>query len=102
MAKELLNALEQFHFIQIYSFLLLENIWNVLPFYILGRDFICVQSMDGMLTFFEQETYSSKISLPNFLLPGPIVYLSTTDSFVTVSCVRQVEVYKLVILIESN
>jgi len=67
-----------------------------------GRDFICVQSMDGMLTFFEQETYSSKISLPNFLLPGPIVYLSTTDSFVTVSCVRQVEVYKYRSLAAGN
>ncbi|XP_073406056.1 protein PTHB1 isoform X1 [Dendrobates tinctorius] len=59
-----------------------------------GRDLICIQSMDGMLMFFEQESYAFGRSLPGFLLPGPLRYSPKTDSFVTVSSCRQVESYK--------
>ena len=50
-----------------------------------GRDFICVQSLDGMLSFFEQETFAGNRSLPCFLLPSKIVYIQQSDSFVTLS-----------------
>ncbi|CAB1334321.1 unnamed protein product [Coregonus sp. 'balchen'] len=33
---------------------------------------LCIQSMDGMLMFFEQESYSFGRFLPGFLLPGPL------------------------------
>ena len=59
-----------------------------------GRDFLCVQSMDGTLTVFEQESFSFTRFLPGALLPGPVAYLSRTDSFITVSSSRQVECYK--------
>ncbi|XP_069586373.1 protein PTHB1 isoform X4 [Ranitomeya imitator] len=59
-----------------------------------GRDLICIQSMDGMLMFFEQESYAFGRYLPGFLLPGPLKYSPKTDSFVTVSSCRQVESYK--------
>ncbi|XP_018324479.1 protein PTHB1 [Agrilus planipennis] len=48
-----------------------------------NRDFICVQSLDGLLTFFEQECFSFCCFLPKFLLPGPLVYLDYNDCFVT-------------------
>ncbi|KTG36459.1 hypothetical protein cypCar_00032007 [Cyprinus carpio] len=59
-----------------------------------GHHFICIQSMDGMLMFFEQETYAFGRFLPGFLLPGPLSYCIRTDSFITVSSIRQVECYR--------
>ncbi|XP_064409220.1 protein PTHB1 isoform X2 [Latimeria chalumnae] len=50
--------------------------------------------MDGMLMFFEQETFAFGCFLPGFLLPGPLSYSPRTDSFITVSSSRQVESYK--------
>ncbi|XP_076976209.1 protein PTHB1 isoform X3 [Tamandua tetradactyla] len=63
-----------------------------------GRDLICIQSMDGMLMVFEQESYAFGRFLPGSLLPGPLVYSSRTDSFITVSSCRQVESYKYQVL----
>uniref|UniRef100_A0A670XP94 Bardet-Biedl syndrome 9 n=1 Tax=Pseudonaja textilis TaxID=8673 RepID=A0A670XP94_PSETE len=63
-----------------------------------GQDLICVQSVDGMLMLFEQESYSFGRFLPGFLLPGPLTYSSRTDSFITVSSCRQVESYRYQVL----
>ncbi|TSN21177.1 Protein PTHB1 [Bagarius yarrelli] len=59
-----------------------------------GHHFICIQSMDGMLMFFEQESYAFGRFLPGFLLPGPLCYCTRTDAFITVSSSRQVECYR--------
>uniref|UniRef100_A0A3B3VH65 Bardet-Biedl syndrome 9 n=1 Tax=Poecilia latipinna TaxID=48699 RepID=A0A3B3VH65_9TELE len=59
-----------------------------------GHHSLCIQSMDGMLMFFEQDSYSFGRFLPGFLLPGPLVYSPRTDSFLTVSSARQLEGYK--------
>jgi Bardet-Biedl syndrome 9 protein len=40
-----------------------------------GKDYICVQSLDGELLFLEQERVSFSKFLPNFLVPGPICYV---------------------------
>lgn len=63
---------------------------------IVNRDFICVQSLDGMLSFFEQETPSFRSFLPDILLPGPIAYLQKTDCFITVCSNWSVVAYKWV------
>ncbi|KAM4688353.1 protein PTHB1 [Discoglossus pictus] len=63
-----------------------------------GRDLICIQSMDGMLMFFEQESYAFGRYLPGFLLPGPLSYSPRADSFITVSSCRQIESYKYQVL----
>ncbi|XP_038065523.1 protein PTHB1-like isoform X1 [Patiria miniata] len=63
-----------------------------------GKDFLCVQSMDGTVSFFEQESFSFSRFLPGFLLPGPLRYIPRTDSFVTVSSSWQVESYKYQVL----
>ena len=55
---------------------------------------MCVQSMDGMLSFFEQESYAFGRFLPGFLLPGPLRYVKKIDSFVTTSSSLLVESYK--------
>ena len=63
---------------------------------VLGKDFICIQSMDGVLTFYEQETFSFQASLPDFLLPGPFKYISETDSFLVGNYSRNLDAYKYV------
>lgn len=59
-----------------------------------GRDFICVQSLNGNLNIFEQESIGFKCILPNFLLPSPLCYVMRTDSFVTVTSNWFVESYR--------
>ena len=59
-----------------------------------GRDFLCVLSLDGTVSFFEQESFAFSRFLPGALLPGPLAYLDRTDSFITVSSSYQLEAYK--------
>ena len=61
-----------------------------------NKDYICVQSVDGTLNLFENESFSFSRFLPGFLLPGPIAYVPKTDSFVTISSSYQLESYRLV------
>lgn len=70
----------------------------LINFSFLGKDFLCVQSLDGTVSFFEQESFAFTRFLPNFLLPGPICYIPRTDSFITVSSSWQVESYKYQVL----
>ena len=65
--------------------------------HISGKDFICVQSMDGSVSIFEQESFAFTRFLPGALLPGPIKYNPRVDSFVTVSSSWQIECYKYVL-----
>ncbi|XP_069672728.1 protein PTHB1 isoform X2 [Periplaneta americana] len=67
-----------------------------------GRDFMCVQSLDGTLSFFEQETFAFNRFLPGFLLPGPLVFLPQTDSFLTVTSNWHAETYKYQVLAEAG
>ncbi|XP_077522941.1 Bardet-Biedl syndrome 9 [Amblyomma americanum] len=59
-----------------------------------GQDFLCVQGVDGSLTFFEQENFAFARYLPEFLLPGPLAYISKTDSFVTVNTAFHLENFR--------
>ena len=61
-----------------------------------GRDFMCVQGLDGTLMFFEQETLALFRTLTNFLLPFPIIYVPHTDSFVMLNANWDLESYRWV------
>ncbi|XP_042217578.1 protein PTHB1-like isoform X2 [Homarus americanus] len=50
-----------------------------------GKEYLAVQSLDGCITVFEQESYAFSSFLPGFLLPGPIAYVAKSDALVTVS-----------------
>ena len=67
-------------------------------FPVIGKDMMCVHSLDGTLSFFEQERFSFSRFLPKNLIPGPITYVSKTDSFVTVNGFF-VESYRLIFFI---
>ena len=58
------------------------------------RDFICVQSLDGFLTIYEQETKGLSSSVPEFLLPSSFLYMDTSDSFVLASLSQTVSSYQ--------
>jgi len=59
-----------------------------------GVDHLCVQSMDGQLSFFHQESASFACFLPDFLLPGPVRYLPRTDSLVTVNSAHVLQTFR--------
>lgn len=63
------------------------------------RDYICVQSLDGVLSFFEQESFAFSRMLPsNFLVPGPLCYMPKIDSFVVCSSAMFIEAYRYQVL----
>ena len=59
-----------------------------------GAMHICIQSMDGQLSFYERETLTFSRFLPQFLLPGPLCYNQALDCFITCSSAFEVECYK--------
>jgi len=63
------------------------------------RDYICIQSLDGVLSFFEQDAFAfSRLLSPNFLMPGPLCYMAKTDSFIICNNAMQIESYKYQVL----
>jgi len=64
------------------------------------RDYMCVQSLDGVLSFFEQDSFAFSRALPSgsFLVPGPICYMAKTDSFLVCSSEMNVEAYRYKVL----
>lgn len=66
-----------------------------------GKDYICVQSMDGKLSFFEQDHLAFTRQL-DCLLPGPMMYLPKTDSIITCSSKMCVESYKYHVIAAAN
>lgn len=61
---------------------------------LVGRDFICVQSIDGVLSVFEQETKGITCNVPNFLLPSALAYLPSCDTFITASYSQTISAFK--------
>ena len=59
-----------------------------------GAQHICIQSMDGRLSFYERETIAFSRFLPQFLLPGPLCYSQALDFIITCSSAFEVECYK--------
>lgn len=60
----------------------------------LSADVILVQSLDGLWTVIENCHESFSKTIPNFMLPGPLVYVPATDLIVTFSSLMQVEAYR--------
>eukprot|EP00051_Salpingoeca_urceolata_P016237 m.214801 g.214801 ORF g.214801 m.214801 type:complete len:803 (-) comp18624_c0_seq7:92-2500(-) len=65
-------------------------------------ELFCVQSMDGVLTFFNQDGFAFERFLPNFLLPGPLCYVPDTDSFVTATPSGTIEAYRYLTLASAS
>lgn len=61
------------------------------------RDFICVQSLDGLLMFFEQDVATFSCFLPNFLIPGEISYSNCADIFIICNSNWILEAFRYII-----
>lgn len=63
------------------------------------RDYFCIQSLDGVLSFFEQESFAfSRMISASFLVPGPICYVPKIDSFVICTNAMCIEAYRYQVL----
>jgi hypothetical protein len=72
---------------------------NYLKCKLMCEDTIVVQSMDGALSVFEQGRIAiASCLLPNFLLPGPMIYLPDQECIVTFSSTMQLEAYRCMIV----
>ncbi|KAG2452068.1 hypothetical protein HYH02_003104 [Chlamydomonas schloesseri] len=67
-----------------------------------GCDYICVQSYDGQVSFFEAEGAAFSRYLPNFLVPGPLAYVEACDSFVTCTAALELEAYKYKVIAAAS
>eukprot|EP00397_Hematodinium_sp_SG-2012_P011945 GEMP01012097.1.p1 GENE.GEMP01012097.1~~GEMP01012097.1.p1 ORF type:complete len:826 (+),score=167.44 GEMP01012097.1:49-2526(+) len=57
-------------------------------------DYFCVQSLDGVLSFFEQESYAFSRQLPNFLIPGVLTYCPKLELFLHGSSEMTLDAYR--------
>lgn len=63
------------------------------------RDFICVQSLDGVLSIFEQDSFAfSRMLSSVILVPGPICYFQKIDSFILCNNEMCIEAYRYQVL----
>ncbi|KAI9209277.1 PTHB1 N-terminus-domain-containing protein [Polychytrium aggregatum] len=58
------------------------------------KDLICIQSLDGIWTVVDGGSVGFVRKLPDFILPGSLCYIPTTDSIVTYSSTMAVESYR--------
>lgn len=82
--------------IVVYKHELSRNSFNFTqgPFGKAHNDLICVQSVDGQLTFINKDTIQMEVTLPDFYLPGPFVYAKDSDSFVISNTNFEIECYR--------
>ena len=67
-----------------------------------GTDAILVQAFDGQVYIFEGSQQFHTTFFEDFLVPGPIVYLPSTDSFITCSSAYELQSYSYSSIIQSS
>ena len=60
------------------------------------RESICVQSIDGQLSVYEQDMFTFARFLPNTVIPGPMGYVRKTNAIVTVTGDHKLEAFTYV------
>lgn len=58
------------------------------------RDFICIQALDGSLSFFDQKTFLFMYIFNDVIIPGPICYITNSDSFVICKSTWVIEIHR--------
>ncbi|XP_021183522.3 protein PTHB1 [Helicoverpa armigera] len=66
------------------------------------RDFICIQSLDGSLSFFDQDTFLFMCIFNDVIIPSPVSYIASSDSFVLCKSTWVIEIYSYQQLRESS
>jgi len=91
------SQIKSYHLVEQYSHDLQRLAFNFCygPFGgIYSADYICVQSFDGQLAFYEQDRLGFAVYLANFLVPGTIRYFRPLDAFLTFNSEMKIECYK--------
>lgn len=57
------------------------------------RESICVQSMDGQLSVYEEDVLTFARFLPNVMIPGPLGYVKKTNTIVTITGEHKLEAF---------
>ncbi|XP_049866625.1 protein PTHB1 isoform X2 [Pectinophora gossypiella] len=57
------------------------------------RDFICIQALDGSLSFFDQESFLFMYISHDVIIPGPVCYIASSDSFVLCKSTWVIEIH---------
>ena len=83
--------------LEVKNFFFIFSFSSYISFITDSSELICVQSMDGQLSFFHYDSAMFTCFLPDFLLPGPLGYIPQTDSLVTVNSSHILQVFKCVI-----
>ena len=58
-----------------------------------SKEVICVQSVDGALYFLGHDMLLFWIQLPDFLIPGPLLYAENIDSLIITNTNLELECY---------
>ncbi|XP_053625043.1 protein PTHB1 [Plodia interpunctella] len=58
-----------------------------------SRDFICIQSLDGHLSFFDQASILFTCIFADVIIPGPVCYIASSDLFVICKSTWVLEIY---------
>ena len=58
------------------------------------NELICIQSVDGQLTIVNKDTLQLEITLPDFYLPGPLIYAKHSDSLIITNTNFEIECYR--------
>ena len=59
-----------------------------------SRDLICIQALDGTLSFFDQDTFLFMCIFDDIIIPGPICYVANSDQFVVCKSTWVMEIYR--------
>lgn len=52
---------------------------------------LCVQTMDGLACFFRGGVLLFQVTLPGFLVPGPLCFCSSTDALLTINAALELQ-----------
>lgn len=79
--------------IQVYRHELDRNSFNFTQGYFgkAHHEMICVQSVDGMLTIVNQDSIQLQVTLPDFYLPGPLIFAKHSDAFIVTNTSFEIE-----------
>lgn len=58
------------------------------------RQLVCIQALDGSLSFYDQDIFLFMYEITDIVLPGPLAYIGNCDSFVICKSTWIMEIYR--------
>lgn len=58
------------------------------------RDLICIQALDGSLSFFDQDMFLFMCIFNDIIIPVPVCYIANCNSFVISKSTWLLEIYR--------